>query len=146
MKPLDITKKIAQRACVYNTVAVLVLYSLGRLLPNGVSLIPKLENLLLILLFSFALSTVNHFIRLTKSRLPLKLAIHYVTVAVVFYVIFIVWGKFAKNASFILVFMTVFTALYALIAFASIGIGSLKRKSTTDSEEEKYESQFSGDN
>ncbi len=92
-------KKILTEACIYNTVAVLVLYSAGALVSGKSGLIPTLQSLYMILLFCVALSAANLLLASEKFGTPLRVALHFIVVTVIFYTVFIAWGGFARNAS-----------------------------------------------
>ena len=84
-------KKILTEACIYNTVAVLVLYSAGALVSGKSGLIPTLQSLYMILLFCVALSAANLLLALEKFGTPLRVALHFIVVTVIFYTVFLAW-------------------------------------------------------
>lgn len=145
MKSLNTLKKIITNACVYNTIAVLLLYSFGLLLPNGTGLIPKLEYIYMIFLFSISLSISNLLLRNKKLNALARTLIHYICVAVIFYVIFIAWGGFASNGSVTIVVMLVFTVVYFIITAVYYIVRHFSKKNENtdeESDEAEYESQF----
>lgn len=148
MKAFNNLKKVLSTACVYNTIAVLLLYSFGLLLPNGAGLIPKLEHLYMILLFSLALSISNLLLRSKSLNAFVRTAIHYICVSVIFYVIFIAWGGFASNGSTTIVVMLVYTVVYFIITavYYIVRHFSNKNKEPEEDSEEDYESQFTARN
>ena len=107
-------KKILTEACIYNTVAVLVLYSAGALVSGKSGLIPTLQSLYMILLFCVALSASNLLLASEKFGTALRVALHFIVVTVIFYTVFIAWGGFARNASASVIVMLIYTAVYAL--------------------------------
>ncbi len=121
-------KKILTEACIYNTVAVLVLYSAGALVSGKSGLIPTLQSLYMILLFCVALSAANLLLALEKFGTPLRVALHFIVVTVIFYTVFIAWGGFARNASASVIVMLIYTALYAATMIVSASDSASSRE------------------
>ena len=146
LKFFRIVKKILCDACVYNTVAVLLLYSVGILLPNGSGLIPKLQYLYMILLFSVLLSIANRLLLSEKLNAFLRTVIHFICVAAVFYVIFIVWGGFSKSGSTTILILLAYTVIYFIFTAVYYIFRAVRRKNKADVSDDSYESQFSLNN
>lgn len=133
-------KKILTEACIYNTAAVLVLYSAGALISGKSGLIPTLQSLYMILLFCVALSAANLLLVSKKIGTALRVALHYIVVTVIFYTVFIAWGGSAKNASASVIVMLVYTAVYAAAMLVYLAVSRKRRKQ--ESPEESYMPQF----
>lgn len=143
MKFSTAMKKILTEACIYNTVAVLVLYSAGALVSGKSGLIPTLQSLYMILLFCVALSASNLLLASEKFGTALRVALHFIVVTVIFYTVFIAWGGFARNASASVIVMLIYTAVYAAAMIVYLAVSRKRRKK--ESPKESYMPQFNAE-
>ena len=133
--------KILPNACIYFTVATLLLYTFGGILSEaGHQWIPRLEMLYMLLIFCVLFEAVNQLLR--HSRLPgaLKLLLHYGACTLIFSVIFIVWGQSAATAGGVLVILVTYTLFYAACALILFLIRYFRRDK--ENKASAYESQF----
>lgn len=150
MKALSVIKKIISRGCIINTVLVILLYSLG-LLANG-NFIPTIDRIFGILLFSLALAGANIFVFSKVLTFPLRLLIHYLFTAFMFYVLFILWGNYSLNGGAAIVIFVMFTLIYGAVAgIVAIVRSIFKEKNNSKKEYKKvikkdddYKSVFGG--
>ena len=134
-------KQILSDGCVFYTVLTLLLYTGGMLASDRErEWIPTLGMMFTVLLFSVLFAAVNYTVSHAKLPSVLKLLLHYAVTTVIFYVLFILWGGFAKNASTVLVVLVTYTLLYIIIALLLFVIrylrGGVKNRSTA------YKNQF----
>jgi len=137
---MSFLKKLFTRACVYNTFAVIICYSLSVIIPSLNGLVPKLSYIYMLFVFSLGLSLAGFILR-SKINGLLRVILHYIIITVVFYSIFIVWGGFAGKGTTTVVVMVIYTAVYAVIMGLYALIHRIGKKKIE--EETKYEEQFS---
>ncbi len=107
-------KKILTHGCVFYTV-LMTLFTLGSFLLYGSELKAITVRLVLSLLcISMGLSAVN--VLTGKLKLPFggKLCIHFVSTALLYYLIFVLCGGLLENGTGTLAAMLIFLAAYAL--------------------------------
>ena len=141
MKVREWLGKILCRACIYFTVATLILYTGGSLVSEtGHRWIPRLEMLYMLLLFCILFESVNLTVRLARLPGILKLLLHYGACTLIISVIFIVWGQSAMTAGGVFVILVTFTLLYAACALILFVIRYVRRDK--ENRASSYESQF----
>ncbi len=134
-------RKIISDGCIFYTILTLLLYTGGMLASTRErEWIPTLGMLFTVLLFSVLFAAANYSVSHTKLTGALKLLFHYGVTALIFYVLFILWGGFSSSPATVLILMLAFTLVYAIAALLVFLVryvsGGAKNKQT------KYESQF----
>ena len=141
MRILRLCGKILSRACIWFTVLTLALYT-GGMIVSGIEreYIPTLKMVWMVLVFGIVFETANQLVLKSKLAAPLKLVIHFAVTAIVFFIVFILWGGYTARPSSVLVILIVFTLLYAAGALIFWGIRSLI--GSAYSRRKAYEDQF----
>lgn len=142
MKMLQRIPRIFTHACVYYTVASLILYTAG-MLASGIERewIPTLKMMYILFVFSFLFSAVNELMRSTNLAGVLKILLHYACTTLIFYVVFILWGGYNASASSVMVILMAYTLIYiaaSLLIWFFHSVFSLKKSNAS-----RYDSQFS---
>ena len=145
LKILPFLQRVLSRACIYYTVATLVLYSGGQLF-SGIERhwIPTLSMMFSVLAFSILFAFVNQIVWNTCLPGVLKLLIHYAATTLIFYVMFILWGNYTASPSAVLIILLAYTLIYAavsLFVFLIRYIFSAKKNNASS-----YKNQFPGKN
>ena len=131
-------KSILLTSTLYYTTISLIMYSLGYLISNG-KMIPKLSVMYLILLFSVVISCANQIFRTQLSTFT-KYLVHFLTVGVVYFILFIVISGNSEMGTKLLTGIGIYIFLYVAIAFVVFLIRAvLKRKKD---EQIPYKPQF----
>ena len=141
MKTQGWLRRILSGACMYFTVATLILYTFGSLTSeDGYQRAPRLETMYMLLIFCVLFEGINYLV--LRSRLPgaLKLLLHYGTCTLIFCAVFIVWGQANITAGGIFVVLVTYTLLYAACALILFLIRQFRRNK--ENRESSYESQF----
>ncbi len=141
MKLLRRFGNVVRSACVWYTALTLVLYVGGKL-ASGIERewILTLPMMFAVLAFSILFSAVNDIVLHTALHPAWKLLLHYAATAMIFYVLFIVWGGYAGNPSSVFMILLAFTVFYAIAAslYALVRhLLSLRKNS-----EQQYDRQF----
>lgn len=136
----DKLRHILCMGCVINSVAVLILSAAANLFSIG-GFAPKFSTVLMVLIFSVAVSFANTLMGFERLSFILRIIIHYAAVTAAFYVIFILWSGFAQRASTVLIIMFLYTVVYAVIMFIAYGIKSIRQRKRS-AVQDTYESQF----
>lgn len=153
LKTLPIIKKIITHGCVLNTVLLIVMYSAGMLINEN--FIPTIDRVFSLLFFSLALAGANIFLFSRKLNFPLRLLVHYLFTAAIFYVAFILWGGYNGKASGVLIILVLFTLLYGICVGITAAIRSIFKvsgntkkeyKKVYDKKEDDYKPLFGGKN
>ena len=137
MKKSEPVKKIILNGCLINTVCVFAVAALANLFPKE-GFAPSFTTVAMILLFSMLISAAGLLLSLKRMNLAMRVFIHYITVAALFYLIFIVWGGFAARAIVTLFAMLLFTAIYA----AAMLLYAVFKKRDKAPDTSDYEKQF----
>ena len=114
MKTLLQCKKILTQACVIYTFLVTAVYLLGNAVDSH--MVPTLNMVLALLVFSAVVSAANAFLFSDKLVFPIRLIIHYIATAVVFYIAFVVWGGYKDNGGSVLSILLIYTFAYVICA------------------------------
>jgi len=114
LKTLLWCKKTLTQACVIYTFLVTSVYLLGSAVDSH--MVPTLTMVLSLLAFSVALSCANSFLFSDMFLFPVRLLIHYLATAVVFYISFVIWGGYRDNGGSVLMILLFYTFAYALCA------------------------------
>lgn len=138
LKNLLFIKKLLTSGCVIYTFLITAVYLLGVFVDS--SWVPTLTMVISLLVFSLVLSIANSFLFSDRLVFALRLLVHYVTTAVCFYVIFVLWGGYAENGGSVLTVFLVYTFAYVIF---SVIVGCW-RYLTADlrAAEERYVNQF----
>lgn len=136
----DRLKHILFTGCAINSAAVLLLTAAANLFSIG-GFAPKFSTVLMVLIFSFAVSFANTLMSFEQINLALRIIIHYAAVTAAFYVIFILWSGYAEKASTTLFIMCAYTLIYAVIMFIVCGIKRIRRRKGAE-KQNSYEAQF----
>ena len=117
MKSMHTVVKILSRACIFFTVAILLLYTVGTLISDiEHKWIPSLKTVYIVFVFSVLFSCANQLLFQAKIPSVLRLLIHYGITTLIFYILFVVWGGYDAKASSVLVILLAYTFLYAICA------------------------------
>lgn len=133
-------KHIILTGCAINSAAVLLLCAAANLFSiDGFA--PKFTTVLMVLIFSFAVSFANTLISFERLSLILRIIIHYAAITAAFYVIFILWSGFSSKALLSLLIMCAYTVVYIIIMSVVCGIRRMRQRKKSE-KENKYEAQF----
>lgn len=138
-------KKILTKTCVYYTVIITAFYTFGLLMNNSAQWIPTLRIAYSLLGFSLGFSALNEGIKRAKISFPAKFAVHLLSSAVLYYLIFVIGGGFLKNGGSTLAAMIVFAFVYAIGAVIILVLRWLlgtKKKEAGKADEAEYNSIF----
>lgn len=120
---------ILKNTCVAFTITVLVLYSAGIAFSTGEQKwIPTFSMVWMVLVFSLMVNLAGLFLRIERLNLAVRVILHYITTAVVFYFVFLLWGGFGNAGNLIIGVMLIFTVIYAVTAAIIIAIKKPWRK------------------
>lgn len=126
--------------CAINSALILLLSAAANLFSIG-GFAPKFTTVLMVLIFSFAVSFANVLLKIDRITLVLRIIIHYAVLSAAFYVIFILWSGFSSKALFSFFTMCAYTLFYIAVMFTVYGISRIRRRKKAD-KENNYESQF----
>ncbi len=133
-------KHILFTGCAINSAMILLLTAAANLFSiDGFA--PKFTTVLMVLIFSFAVSFANTLMKFDRLSLILRIIIHYVAISAAFYVIFILWSGFASKALLSFLIMCSYTLVYIIVMFTVYGISHMRKRKKAE-KENKYESQF----
>ena len=138
MKKIEVFKKVILNGCFINTVIVLLICVLANIYLR-VGLAPNLRTIIMVFIFSMLTSAAGLILSVKKLSLAVKIIIHYLSVAALFYLIFFVWGGFADKSSLSFFAMVLFTVIYSMIMAIYLAVCKISRKKSENTE---YESQF----
>ncbi len=141
MKALYALKYILSRGSEIFTIATVLLYAVSAAVSGGIDgLVPTLASILMFLAMSMVIAAGNLILRQAKVTKGAKLALHALTLAVAYYLIFVVCGGHAANGSMTLAAMTVFIVCYAV--FAVIWLIVNRSKGKRENASKSYSSMF----
>ncbi len=129
---LKLLKKAALQACVIYTVLLTAVYTLGAFVNS--SWVPTVQMVYSCLGLSLAVALLNLFLFSDRLVFFMRLLIHFVSIGVIFYLMFVVWGGYRANGGSVLTAMLVYLFVYIICA-AIVGAyrylisGDNKRKS-----------------
>lgn len=133
-------KHIFFTGCAINSATVLLLCAAANLFSiDGFA--PRFTTVLMVLIFSFAVSFANSLMGFERLNLAVRIIIHYVAISAAFYVIFILWSGFASKALLSFLIMCAYTVVYIIVMAVVCGIRRMRRRKKSE-KENKYESQF----
>lgn len=133
-------KHIILTGCAINSAAVLLLCAAANLFSiDGFA--PKFSTVLMVLIFSFAVSFANTLQKFKRLSLILRIIIHYALLGAAFYVIFILWSGFASKGRLSFLLMCAYTVIYAVIMSVIFGVERIRQRKKSE-KENKYETQF----
>lgn len=134
----DIVGRIVYPTSLYFTVFTLFLYILGAVFSSGTSnMIPTLRTVLIIFGFSLVLNLANMLLSSKKLSLPLRIAMHFVILALAFYVLVINASDFDMKGSTTMILMLVYAVIYAVICAIVLSVKSAVKKSKIEASEYK---------
>jgi len=142
-------KKILTNGCIFFTIIITAFYTFGLVIDKSGQWIPTLRVAYSLLGFSMLFSALCTAVgKMRMTYLP-KLAIHFAACAVLYYLVFVLGGGFAKNGGSTLAAMIVFLFVYVLGAVVvSVGRRLTKdekktnRSKKNDGDEDDYKSIF----
>jgi hypothetical protein len=106
-----------KNACVMFTIVILALYSAGKAFSTDeLKWIPTFTMVWMVLVFSLSVNLAGLLLRLERFNLVIRIILHYATVAVVFYFVFLLWGGFGSEGNLVIGLMFVYTVVYAVAA------------------------------
>ena len=138
MKAFGIIKRIIIHACLINTVLVFAVAALANVFSKE-GLAPKFSTVAMILVFSLCIGAAGYILSVRKISGIFRVLIHYFSLALAFYMIFVVWGGFADRSSTTLIAMVLFTIIYAV---AMVVYFIVKKRSDKRADDSEYESRF----
>lgn len=120
---------ILKNTCVAFTIAVLALYSAGMAFSTGdQKWIPTFTMVWMVLLFSLLVNLAGLLLKIEKLNHAVRVILHYITTAAVFYFVFLLWGGFGNKGNLIIGVMLIFTVIYAVTAAIIIAVKKPWRK------------------
>ena len=141
MKARGWLRRILSGACIYFTVATLILYTVGSLTSeDGYQRAPRLETMYMLLVFCILFEGANYLVLRTRLPGALKLLLHYGVCTVIFSGIFLVWGRSSVTAGGVFVVLVTYTLFYGACALILFLIRHFRRDKENRASD--YESQF----
>lgn len=107
-------KKTLTQACVFYSVLFTAVYLLGVFVDSH--WVPTLHMVLALLAFSVILAAANSFLFSDRLVFSLRLLIHFAVTAVLFYIVFVLWGGYQANGGSVLTVLLIYTFAYVLCA------------------------------
>ncbi|MBQ4067105.1 MAG: DUF3021 family protein [Clostridia bacterium] len=135
-------KDTLKNGCVIFTVITVISYALGLLLSGKDNpFIPTLTWIILFLIFSLVLAFANIILKNPGYSLGIRLGLHFLATASLYFVVVVLCGGFIRNGAQTLIALVLFVILYGLFAilYAILSSGKKKKKN----KKEKYDSMFS---
>ena len=133
--------EIIKNGCVIFTVITVITYILGSVLSaENKAFIPTLKWVLLFLLFSVVLAGANLLLKNKKYSVAIKLALHFVATAILYFIVVVLCGGFITNGSQTLIAIVLFVLFYVIFAIIFAVVSGTKKHKTN--KHEKYESVF----
>jgi len=126
LKILLLLKKITTRSCVLYTILITATYLLGVYISPA--WIPTLKMVVSLLLFSIVLSVGSEYLSSNHLIYPLRLCLHFIVTAVLFFMIFVSWTGLSKNGGTVTAIMVMFLLGYIVITAISLLIKYLKEE------------------
>lgn len=118
-----------KNSCVTFTVIVLALYSAGMAFSTEEQKwIPTFTMVWMVLVFSLMLNLAGLLMKIERLNLAVRVILHYITIAVVFYIVFLLWGGYGDKGSLIIGLMLIFTVVYAVAMAITLCIKKPWRK------------------
>ncbi len=138
---LKLLKKAVLQACVIYTILLTAVYTLGAFVNS--SWVPTVQMVYSCLGLSLAVALLNLFLFSDKLVPSLRLFIHFVSVGVIFYLMFVVWGGYKANGGSTLIAMLIYLFVYIICA-AIVGVYNYLTSddSKSDSTDGEYKSMF----
>lgn len=130
--------KLIYPTTLYFTVITLFLYIGGAALNYGTTkMIPRLSTILIVLAFSFIINVANLILTMKKLNMALRVAIHYVTLAVSFFVLFINASDYRASNGLTIILLLSYTLVYAFICAIVFAVRRAVKNADTDASEYK---------
>ncbi len=107
-------KKAVLQACVIYTILLTAVYTLGAFVNS--SWVPTVQMVYSCLGLSLAVALLNMFLFSDRLVFALRLLIHFVSIGVIFYLMFVVWGGYKSNGGSTLTAMLVYLFVYIICA------------------------------
>ena len=133
-KPFTPFVEIFKSGCVIFTFIVFFFYILGNVISSEVKVL-TLTNLFLLFLFSIWFAISNIFLKSKKMNIVFRVALHFISTVLGFFVIFVYLPGNTNNSSSAFVLTLGFAALYAVIAFFILLIRHQINKNKSDNSE-----------
>ena len=115
------------------TVVTLALYIIGTVLvAEHKDMIPTLRTILIVLAFSFVFCAANMLLSVKKLHPVLRVALHYVTTAAAFYILFISTSENRPGGSLTIILLLVYSVIYAAVFAGTAAVRSASRKKTIE--------------
>ncbi len=132
------TKKASslfKSGCVIFTIIVFAFYILAEIMSSSTQAL-TLSKLFLLLLFSIWFAFSNLFLKSKKLNIVLRIALHFISTVLGFFVIFVYFTGTTETPSKAFLLTVGFVFFYAIVATAILVTKSLinKKKSESDSE------------
>lgn len=144
-KLLDKLSNLLKKSCVVFTAVVFAFYILQRLITKDQGTWGlDLTDLFLVLLTSIWFTATNVFLTNKKLNVILRIALHFVSSTIGFYLIFIYLTGYAKKSSNAFVLVVAFAVVYILVAAIFLAIRSFIARKKAESQE-KYQALYEKD-
>ncbi len=148
MNKINLFKKLISHSAIIYSLLVTSVYTLGAAVNSA--WIPTTKMVYGCLAFSVILSVLNLFLFSRMLIFPLRLLIHYAASALMFYLLFALWGGYLQNGGSVIIALLLYTFSYAMIGVI-IGIyryitseNENSSKKYTKKFDDSYTSQFGG--
>lgn len=135
-------KLIFTRGCVLFTILSVIVYSAAAITSGKIKgLIPSLDLILMLLIFSFAVIAAS--LILTECTFPLaaRLLIHFLVLGAVYYFLFVLWAGIASNGAQTMIALALYILLYGISIAVWSAIRAARKKK--ENSEKEYTSIFS---
>ncbi len=137
---LKLLKKAVLQTCVIYTVLLTAVYTLGAFVNSN--WVPTVQMVYSCLGLSLAVSLLNLFLFSDRLVFAARLTIHFASVGVIYYLMFVVWGGYKSNGGSVITAMLIYVFVYIICAAIVGAYKYLSSDGKSQSSDGGYESVF----
>lgn len=125
-----------KNGCVFFTIITVISYTFGIIISSAdKAYIPSLKSIYIYLVFSLLFASANKLLYNKKINLILRLVIHFVICATLFFFVIVLGGGLSGSGFATIIMMFIFTVIYLIFA-CIFGIIKSKKEAKDDSTKE----------